>query len=37
MNHKNGSYPQKQYVDAVIEVLHTQLILDDNEGTVLYA
>lgn len=27
--------PQKQYADAVIEVLPTQLIPDDNEGKVL--
>lgn len=27
--------PQKQYADAVIEVLPTQLIPDDNEGNVL--
>lgn len=29
------SDPQKQYADAVIEVLPTQLIPDDNEGKVL--
>ncbi|XP_022737480.1 phosphoribulokinase, chloroplastic-like [Durio zibethinus] len=29
--------PQKQYADAVIEVLPTQLIPDDNEGKVLRA
>jgi phosphoribulokinase len=27
--------PQKQYADAVIEVLPTQLIPDDNEGKIL--
>jgi phosphoribulokinase len=27
--------PQKQYADAVIQVLPTQLIPDDNEGKVL--
>ncbi|NWH69027.1 KPPR protein, partial [Geococcyx californianus] len=27
--------PQKQYADAVIEVLPTQLIPDDDEGKVL--
>ncbi|XP_058079634.1 phosphoribulokinase, chloroplastic-like [Magnolia sinica] len=27
--------PQKQFADAVIEVLPTQLILDDNEGKIL--
>lgn len=30
-----GADPQKQYADAVIEVLPTQLIPDDNEGKVL--
>lgn len=30
-----GTDPQKQYADAVIEVLPTQLIPDDNEGKVL--
>ncbi|PHU28374.1 Phosphoribulokinase, chloroplastic [Capsicum chinense] len=29
------THPQKQYADAVIEVLPTQLIPDDNEGKVL--
>lgn len=29
------SDPQKQYADAVIEVLPTQLIPDDNEGKIL--
>ena len=31
----NFADPQKQYADAVIEVLPTQLIPDDNEGKVL--
>lgn len=31
----SASDPQKQYADAVIEVLPTQLIPDDNEGKVL--
>jgi phosphoribulokinase len=28
--------PQKQYADAIIEVLPTQLIPDDNEGKMLH-
>ena len=35
IKNKKIADPQKQYADAVIEVLPTQLIPDDNEGKIL--